>query len=326
MVLYALPALGAARLGTLLDPSQLSRVARVEAEDQPGDAPGWMEEHFTEQLMMTGDGEHGQAKSIKPPQHFLAAPGLPTITSKLAPKIWDLEFVEMEEFLPTNRTVQALDQFTPESLRDGVLGALHQFQQQQQQGRRRADIMTWTRLFSLYVAVMAKRRAELVPPMIAHLHAVLRLQQSRGGMAWLQYDWKARREMNAVGTTWETRDPWQLLFCVAGKGVMDDLFDTSPQVPIPGSQHQRSSLAQGTGNAAKHTQGYRPQPYEQGLGKKKLNTVCRLFNQAPAGCPYREDFIFAHRCSKCRREDHGRRSCPFPDTGEERGSLLQPRI
>ena len=52
--------------------------------------------------------------------------------------------------------------------------------------------MTWTRCFSLYVAVMAKRRAKLVPPMIAHLHAVLKL------MAWLQYDWKARREINTV--------------------------------------------------------------------------------------------------------------------------------
>ena len=155
-MLYALPALGAVRLGTLSDPSQLSRVARVEAGDQPGDAPGWMEKHFTEQLMMTGDGEHGQAKSIKPPQHFLAAPGLPTITPKLAQKIWDLEFVEMEEFLPTNRTVQALDQLTPESLWDGVLEALQQFQQQQQ-GCRVADITTWTRCFFLYMAVMAKR-------------------------------------------------------------------------------------------------------------------------------------------------------------------------
>ena len=110
---------------------------------------------------------------------------------------------------------------------------------------------------------MAKRRAELVPPMIAHLHAVVKLQQSLGGMAWLQCDWKARREMNAVGITWETRDPWQLLSCVAGKGIMDDPFDTSPQVPIPGGQHQCSVLAKGAGNTAKHTQGYRPQPYEQ---------------------------------------------------------------
>ena len=105
---------------------------------------------------------------------------------------------------------------------------------------------------------------------------------------------------------------------------MEDPFDTSPQVPIPGSQLQCSSLAKATGNAAKHTQGYRPQAYEQGLGKK-TNSVPPV-QSAPAGCPYGEDCIFAHRCSKCRREDHGRRSCPFADTGKEKGSLLQPRI
>ena len=33
------------------------------------------------------------------PQHYLALPGLPTILHCLAQRIWDLEFVEMEEFL-----------------------------------------------------------------------------------------------------------------------------------------------------------------------------------------------------------------------------------
>ena len=41
--------------------------------------------------------------------HFLPAPGLPTISNKLAQKIWDLEFVEMEEFLPNNKAVQAME-------------------------------------------------------------------------------------------------------------------------------------------------------------------------------------------------------------------------
>ena len=79
----------------------------------------------------------------------------------------------MGEFLSTNRTIQTLDQFTPESLWVGVLGTLHQFQQQQQS------------------RVLAIRRAELVPSAIAHLHAVLKLEQSLGGMGWLLYNWKS---------------------------------------------------------------------------------------------------------------------------------------
>ena len=66
-MLYVLPTLGAARLGTLPDPSQLSQVAKVVMGDQPGDASGGLEEHLTEQLKMAGDGEPGQPKSINFP-------------------------------------------------------------------------------------------------------------------------------------------------------------------------------------------------------------------------------------------------------------------
>ena len=59
--------------------------------------------------------------------HFLPAPGLPTLSNKLAQKIWDLEFVEMEEFLPSNRMIQAIE--NPVSLQEGIVGALQQLQQ-----------------------------------------------------------------------------------------------------------------------------------------------------------------------------------------------------
>ena len=66
------------------------------------------------------------------------------------------------------------------------------------QARRVADISTWTRCFSLYVAVMANRKPELVTQMIAHLHTVMKVEQSLGGLAWLQYDWRTRKELRAA--------------------------------------------------------------------------------------------------------------------------------
>ena len=55
--------------------------------------------------------EDGGAVPVKvsegKPQLFLATSGLPTVPQKLAQRIWDMDFVEMEEFLPSNRTVQA---------------------------------------------------------------------------------------------------------------------------------------------------------------------------------------------------------------------------
>jgi len=55
--------------------------------------------------------EDGGAVPVKvsegKPQLFLAVSGLPTVPQKLAQRIWDIDFVEMEEFFPSNRTVQA---------------------------------------------------------------------------------------------------------------------------------------------------------------------------------------------------------------------------
>ena len=42
-------------------------------------------------------------------KQYLVAPGLPTISRKLAQRIWELEFIEMEEFLPSNKAIQALE-------------------------------------------------------------------------------------------------------------------------------------------------------------------------------------------------------------------------
>ena len=57
-----------------------------------------------------GDSEKGKGdKGGANPQHILAAPGLPTVSRKLAQRIWNLEFIEMEEFLSTNKVVQSLE-------------------------------------------------------------------------------------------------------------------------------------------------------------------------------------------------------------------------
>lgn len=54
--------------------------------------------------------------------HFLLAPGLLTASSKLAHKIWSPKFMEMEEFLLNNKTVQAIE--NPMSVQEGIVGAL----------------------------------------------------------------------------------------------------------------------------------------------------------------------------------------------------------
>ena len=123
------------------------------------------------------------------------------------------------------------------------------------------DITAWTRCFTLCIAVMASTRADLVPAMVAHLHAVLKVQRS-GGMAWLQFNWWSRRKMCVEGTpTWEQRNPWQLLPLITGQGTAAaDSFEVSPQIPLPVCQPQQQSANTGAGPATKPP-GVRPQPY-----------------------------------------------------------------
>ena len=244
--------------------------------------------------------------------HFLPAPGLPTIPNKLAQKIWDLEFVEMEEFLPSNRAIQAME--NPVSMQEGIVGAL---QQLQQPSRRVVDILTWLRCFSLYIAVMAAKRHDLVAPMISHMHTVMRLQATCGGMSWLQYDWRSRREMNAEGVeSWQKRDPWQLLSCLPGTTTGDDCFTINAEPPRLGQQ----SAKHHPGFGGIHLTTSKGQPLTPGGRRRRLNRVCPLFNKTRAGCHYGEECIFAHRCSVCKKDDHGRWACRNQDG--ERESLL----
>jgi len=101
--------------------------------------------------------EDGGAMPVKvsegKPQLFLAASGLPTVSQKLAQQIWDMNFVEMEEFLPSNRTVQALE--ISGLVRDRTVF-------QVPQACRVADITLWIRCFTLHVAVMARQKPDLV--------------------------------------------------------------------------------------------------------------------------------------------------------------------
>lgn len=203
--------------------------------------------------------------------HFLPAIGLPTLSNKLAQKIWDLEFVEMEEFLPSNRTIQAME--NPVSLQEGIVGALQQLQQPH---KRVVDIFTWIRCFSLYILVIAAKHHDLVGPMISHMQMVMRLHATHGGSSWLQYDWRSKREMNAEGVeVWRRRDPWQLLSCLPGASAKEDCFaiNTDNPLVVQPTKHGQPGLGN-TYSIPSRGQAFTPKGR-----RRKLNRVCPLFNK-----------------------------------------------
>ena len=163
--------------------------------------------------------------------------------------------------------------------------------------------MTWVRCFTLYIAVMSQKRAELVAPMTAHLHMVIRLYR-RGGPDWFHYDWKARRQTCAMGPAeWGRCNPRQFL-CSSGGGVIEGPFDPLPEWPPAGSGVR---FLPATPVKARQPSS---QPRWSTGSARKQGRVCRMFNRAPAGCSYGDQCIFVHRCTICRRTDHGRRNLP----------------
>ena len=286
-------------MSTLPPVLQLSNIEEVQAP--PGDertqAP-WQ----VPTKVVPGDTTQGskEDKGGAIPQHVLVAPGLPTVSKKLAQRIWALKFIEMEEFLPTNKMVQSLESG------GGAPGSSGTHSQSKQV----ADIITWVRCFSLYLAVMAQRRANIVAPMVSHLHAVIKLHQNVLGMAWLQYDWKARREMSAEPSiAWSRRDTWQLLSCFPGTSITEDLFDLPTWFPSSSPANLPLGLSKSTASDANQLPN-RTQPYPAGPSRH-LHNACKLFSRAPVGCPYGGEVLFRYRCTRYGSEDHGRRACPI---------------
>lgn len=68
-------------------------------------------------------------KGAPKPSRYLVAKGLPTLPVKLMKKVWNKEYVDTEEFLPTPRSLHLVDQArTACSLQESLVGALSQFQ------------------------------------------------------------------------------------------------------------------------------------------------------------------------------------------------------
>ena len=106
---------------------------------------------------MSASGTQPEKPEAKPAR-YLVAKGLPTLPTKLVEKVWNLEYVEMEELLPTPRALRIAEQGNPShSLQDSLVGALNKFQaiQQQKSQRRVMNITTWVRCFTLYMAVLS---------------------------------------------------------------------------------------------------------------------------------------------------------------------------
>ena len=211
------------------------------------------------------------------------AKGLPTLTMRVVERIWNLEFVEMEDLLPAPRSLRLAEQgTTPKSLQDSLVGALSHFQalQQHKAQRRVSDITTWVKCFSLYMAVLAKSEPAMVPSMVAHLHTVLHLhQRAIQHLAWLEYDIQFRMELAAsVDKGWKEGNPWQYVACLPGQRQMGDFYFDAPDGEAPPKGKGKREEGHGTGGREE------PKAEPQKAQKGSMPP----FQSGPEGLPVRE--------------------------------------
>ena len=179
-------------------------------------------------------------KSDTKQSRYLVSKGLPPLSAKLVERVWALDFVDMEDFLPATWSLRLVDQrSSAESLQESLVGALDHFQairQQQKSQRKVLDTTTWIKCFTLYVATMSKKKGAMVPCMVAHMHTVLKLfQKAPDTSAWLEYDVQFRMEAAASeDREWSTGDPWKYVACLPGQPKVKDAFSMVPHnLPLP---------------------------------------------------------------------------------------------
>ena len=118
------------------------------------------------------------------------------------------------------------------------------------------------------------------------------------------------------GESLQKRDPWQLLSCLPGSSKEDCfVMSTDPS----GTTHPVDS--QGLGLYIKHPVKDNLM-YMPGGRRKKLNRVCPLFNKARVSSHHGEEYIYAHMCSVCKREDHGKCACPSRNQEGKKEGLM----
>ena len=168
----------------------------------------------------------------------------------------------------------------------------------------------WTCCFSLYMAMLSKKAAEMVPSMVAHLHTVLVLQQKASSqLARLEY---ASSSDGAGSISQPGLDMWRseaVHLMLARLNLSWRSFlkfqRRTPIFPAVGGGKRRE--AHGTRRREGVAQAKLP------AKKPKKTGVCRLFNSAPGGCPYRRECIFVHHCNNCGAVNkHHHLVCPFP--------------
>ena len=212
---------------------------------------------------------------------------IPPVPIKLASKIWQGEFVEIECLLPARLGA-------PEP----TLGDLVTGEKQQKDKRGITSIQEWVTCFNTYMSVLAARKPDRLQDLLAYSSLIVKASMDFEGDSWLTYDKFFRRQAAAEPAryqTWGEVEPsmWTQHF---GRAVAKPLCKECGE-----SGHRSCKKGETTKAGASYN---RFKPYKPPTA---MPPTCRRWNRGDKCSP--DTCSFQHLCAQCLR-DHRVQDCP----------------
>lgn len=219
-------------------------------------------------------------------------PVSPPIPYKLAEKIWQGEYIDLQELLPSRLGAPSTT----------VLDALLKSEKVVAK-KNIASIEDWVVCFNTYTSVVALKKPERVRDLLAYCSTIVKASGDFIGSPWLDYDIQFRQQAaTQPDAEWAKIDAsiWTVQFSRA---------TPEPQYTAGGTEKKGQSYDRFP------RQRYSPYPTPQ-------NRICFRWNAA-GGCRL-VVCRFAHICSSCRDASHGALECP-QNRGNRSGQVYRPQ-
>ena len=214
--------------------------------------------------------------------------GLSPVSSKLAQRIRQWEFIDMAELLPEVQLFGGAEDGRPGGKRITV-----------------TDILTWVQCFGIYVSVLAPSYPEAVPELLAYMLEIVGQAKRFRGKTWVLYDATFRRQAAASGNRrWSEVNGTLHASCYSGEapsGLGCELCmsasHTTRECSLRGAD---DGLNRGPTQAVQNRPAWR-QPTPSG-------EVCRSWNENRCRCMLCRH---THVCSRCGG-NHPATVCQWP--------------
>ena len=210
----------------------------------------------------------------------------PPVPRKIAEKIWKLEYVDLNELLPSRLgapELTMLDLFTQRD-RAKEVKKIQMFEQ-------------WVACFNTLVSVMAARYPDQVKDMLAYSSLIAKAHADYEGTQWLSYDNHLRHAAAAKQLKdWSEVDPSLWTLCFAQAKPRNHPTDQEPKTTLQAMQSPQSMRSKVNSDQRGHT---RYHPYE-------CQSICKKWNTS--GCR-RPTCRFEHICLECHSHTHCLSEC-----------------